>query len=92
MIKGESKNRGHWKIGKVSQLYTEKDEVVRAVQIQFGIKFLIRPIQLLYPLELRCDVPAKWINQKNPRLNAAAIADARIQDINATNDDESNIW
>ena len=25
-----------------------------------------------------------------PRRNAAAIADARIQNINATNDDESN--
>ena len=47
MIKGESKNRGHWKIGKVSQLYTGKDEVVRAVQIQVGIKFLVWPIQLL---------------------------------------------
>ena len=25
MIKDESKNRSHWKIGKVSQLYTRKD-------------------------------------------------------------------
>ena len=33
MIKGESKNIGHWKIGMVSQFYTGKDEVVRAVQI-----------------------------------------------------------
>ena len=33
MIKGESKNRGHWKIGTVSQLHTGKDEVVRAVKM-----------------------------------------------------------
>ena len=103
MIKGESKNRGHWKIGKVSQLYTGKDEVVRAVQIQVETKFLVRPIQLLYPLELHCDVPAREVKEQvetnfnvdakefRPRHNAAAIVDARIQDINATNDDESSI-
>ena len=49
MIKDEWKNRGHWKIGKVSQLYVGKDEVVRAVQMQVGTKFLVRPIQLLHP-------------------------------------------
>ena len=49
MIKGESKSRIHQKIGKVSQLYTGKDEIVRAVQIQVGTKFLVRPIQLVYP-------------------------------------------
>ena len=26
MIKSESKNKGHWKIGKISQLYTGKDK------------------------------------------------------------------
>ena len=103
MIKGESKNRGHWKIGKVSQLYTGKDEVVRAVQIQVRIKFLVRPIQLVYPLELHCNVPVREVKEQEetnfnvdakefrPRRIAAAIADARIQDINAANDGESDI-
>ena len=31
-----------------------KRQVVRAVQMQVGIKFLVQPIQLLYPLELHC--------------------------------------
>ena len=44
MIKGESKNRGHWKIGKVSQLYTGKEKVMKAVQMQVGTNFLARPI------------------------------------------------
>ena len=35
VIKDESKNRGHWKIGKVSQLYTGKDEVTRAFQMKY---------------------------------------------------------
>ena len=104
MIKGESKNSDHWKIGKISQLYTGKDEVVRAVQMQVGTKFLVRPIQLLYPLELDCDVPAREAKEQEEtnlnvdakefrsRRNAAAIADAWIQAVNATNDDESDIW
>ena len=104
MIKGESKNRGHWKIGKVSHLYTGKDKVVRAIQMPVGIKFLVRSIQLLYLLELHCDVPASEVKEQEqtnlnadakefrPRHNAAATADAQIQDINATDDDESNIW
>ena len=78
-------------------MYTGKDEVVRAVQMQVGTKFLGRPIQLLYPLELHCDVPAReGKEQEESNLNADAKefrprrnADARIQDINATNDDES---
>ena len=40
MINGESKNRGHWRIGKVFQFFTGKDELVRAVQMQVEIKFL----------------------------------------------------
>ena len=67
MIKGELKNRGHWEIGKVPQLYAGKDEVVRAVQTQVGTKFLVQPIHLLYPLELHCDVPAR--EQERTRRN-----------------------
>ena len=103
MIKGESKNRGHWKIGKASQLYTRKDKVVRAVQMQVGTKFLVRPINLLYPVELYCDIPAREMKEQEetglnptaeefrPRRNAEAIGDARIQDINVTDDDGSDI-
>ena len=46
MIKGESKNRGHWNIGRAFPLYDENDKVVRAVQMQVGTKFLAQPIQL----------------------------------------------
>ena len=103
MIKGESKKRGHWKIGKGSQLYTGKNEVVRAVQMQVGTKFLVRPIQLLYPLKLHCDVPAREVKEQEEtnlnadakefqsRRNAATVADERIQHSNATDDDKSDV-
>lgn len=41
MIKGKLKNRGHWKISKVFQEYTRKNEVVTAVKMQVGRKFLV---------------------------------------------------
>ena len=76
---------------------------MRAVQIQVGTKFLVRLIQLLYPVELHCAVLAREVKEQEEtnlnanakefrqRCNAAAIADARIQDINASDDDESDI-
>ena len=44
MIKDESKTIGHWKIGKVSQLYTGKEEVMKAVHMQVGTNFLALPV------------------------------------------------
>ena len=103
IIKDESKNRSHWKIGKVSQLYTGKDEVMRAVQMQVWTKVLVRPIQLLYLIKPHCDVPAREVKEQEginlnaaakefrSRRNAVAIADARVQAINTTDHDESDI-
>ena len=103
MIKGESKNRCHWNIGKVSQPYTKKDEVVRTVQMQVWTKLLVRPIKLLYPLELHCDIPVREVKAQKethlntnakefrPRRNAVTVADARIGGINTIHDDESDI-
>ena len=76
---------------------------MRAVQIQVGTKFLVRLIQLLYPLELHYAVLATEVKEQEEtnlntnaeelrqRRNAAAIADARIQDINASEEDECDI-
>ena len=84
-------------------MYTGKCEIVRAVQIQVGTKFLVRLIQLLYPLELHYAVLATEVKEQEEtnlnanaeelrqRRNAAAIADARIQDINASEEDECDI-
>ena len=83
---------------------TGKDEVVRAVQMQVGTNCLVRPIQLLYPLELHCDVQTREVKEQevtnlnanakefHTKRNEAVIADARKRDINAIDDDdESNI-
>ena len=41
MIKGEEKNRGHWKIGIVNYLYIGKDDIIRVAQLRIGKKLLI---------------------------------------------------
>ena len=55
MIKGEGKNRRHWKIGIVNHLYIGKGNIIRVAQLHIGKKLIDRPIQLLYPLELHCE-------------------------------------
>ena len=86
-----------------TQLSTGKNEVVRAVQMQVGTNFLVQQIKLLYSLKFHCDVPPREGKEQKktnlnpdskkfcPRRNAATIADARIQEVNATIDDERDI-
>ena len=56
LIKGDEKNRNKWKMGKVTKLIRGKDNVVRGVKLQCAKSTIERPIQLIYPLELECDV------------------------------------
>ena len=87
MIKGEEKNRGHWKLGIVEELFPGRDGVVRSVRLRAGKSFLERPIQHLYPLELSCDRTAVVLNRSlNPKApvfrskrDAAVAANVRIQ-------------
>ena len=57
LVKEENTKRGLWKLAKVEQLLHGKDGQVRGAKIRENTKgkpvFINRPIQLLYPLELR---------------------------------------
>ncbi len=55
LIKGESKNRGKWKIGIVEEMVPGRDGVVRVVKLRAGQSHMERPIQFLYPMELHCE-------------------------------------
>ena len=99
LIKGEDKNRGHWKIGIVNHLYSSKDNIIRVVQLRIGKEIIDRTIQLLYPLELHCEgiTPTNKDKKKNelnpsptefrPKRTAAEIAKWRLKDIVIENDD-----
>ena len=55
LIKGEDKNRRHWKIGIVNHTYSSKDNIIRVAQLRTGKKLIDQPTQLLYPLKLHCE-------------------------------------
>ncbi len=86
MVHGEEKNRGVWKIGVVEQLIQRRDGIVRAARLRTGKNKIERAIQMLYPLELQCDV-CKRESELNPqaetfrpRRRAAVIASEGVKE------------
>ena len=55
IIKGDEKNKGHWKLGTVKELITGRDGVIRGAKLRAGNATLERAVQHLYPMELQCD-------------------------------------
>ena len=88
IIYGEERNRGKWPLGIVQELYPGRDGVIRAAKIKTVNGHLDRPVHLLYPLELSCDVsPSTIDDQLNPEAEvfrptreAAVTARLRIQE------------
>ena len=73
MIKGEEQNRGHWKIDNANHPYICRDNIIRAAQLHIGKKLIVRPVQLLSPLELHCeDVTTANRNKKINELNTSS--------------------
>ena len=99
LIKGEEKNRRHWKIGNVNHLYSGKENIIRVAQLRLGKKLIDRPIQLPYPLELHCEsiTPTSKDENKNelnpsvtefrPKRTAAETTKWRLKNIAIENDD-----
>ena len=61
IVKDEHLPRGHWKLGVVQELLTGRDGLTRAAVVKVAgsnrqQSSLKRPIQLLYPLEIRSDI------------------------------------
>jgi hypothetical protein len=87
LIKGKEKNRNKWKLGKVTRLIRGKDKVVRGAKLQCDKATIERPIQLIYPLELECDVTECETKLKptaqefKPRHQAAIGAEAKNKEL-----------
>jgi len=64
IIKGDEKSRGFWKLGIVKSLIKGKDGVVRGVKLRAGKGVMERPLQHVYPLELKTET---W--KLNPKPN-----------------------
>lgn len=63
-IKGESKDRNDWKIGKITSLIPSVDGQCRAAKVQVGKNVYTRSIAHLYPLEME-DVPGLITSSDN---------------------------
>ena len=85
LIRGDEKNRGQWSIGVVERLIKGKDDVIRGARLKTNKSHVERAVQLLYPLELSCDIEEavqegglETLNSKapefRPRRRAAEIA------------------
>ena len=72
IIRGDEKNRAHWKTGIVIELIPGRDGVVRVVRLRAGKSFLERAIQHLYPLEISCDNVKSIATPKTSTLNPMA--------------------
>ena len=97
IIKGESKNQGHWKLAIVEKLHFGKGDVIRAVGLRTAKNYLERPIQLLCSMELHCNIVRSTETKLNPNVEefrlsrpkqtTAAGAKVKIRDIQQEDDD-----
>ncbi|KAK2575201.1 hypothetical protein KPH14_012609 [Odynerus spinipes] len=58
LIGSDNVKRLDWPVARVKDVITGKDNKVRVVRLSTSAGELIRPIQRIYPLELRCDSDA----------------------------------
>ena len=68
IIKGGNKNRRKWKLAIVEKLHSGKFNVIKTVRLKTAKTYLKRRIQLLYSMELRCNVRNTEI-KLNPNMN-----------------------
>ena len=72
LIRGDEKNRAHWKTGIVSELIPGRDGIIRVVRLRAGKSHLERAVQHLYPLEITCDSVKPTASSESAALNPSA--------------------
>ena len=97
IIKGESKNRGHWKLAVVEKLPSGKDNAIGVVGLRTAKNYLERPTQLLYPMELHCNTFRNTETKLNPNVEefrprrlkqtTGAVAKVKIWNIQQESDE-----
>ena len=66
-------NRGKLKIGIIKNIFMGKGNTIRSIRIRTQKNVIERPIQLMYPMELRCDSKTNTSNtQDDKTLNVNA--------------------
>ena len=69
MIHSKNRSRGKWSLGIIEALYTGRDGEIRGAKLRAGAGHIERPVNHLYPLELKCDqTPFTSQAQLNPNI------------------------
>ena len=71
IVKDDHLPRGHWKLGVVQEVLTGRDGLTRAAVVKVAgsnrqQSTLKRPVQLLYPLEIRSDISTVTSSEETP--------------------------
>ena len=84
----EKKSQGFWKLARVEDTVVERDERVRGAVIRTCDKVgrptvLQRPIQLLYPLEINCQIANSDTPCISPNHHGVTVKDQGLADDSA---------
>ena len=100
LVHDEGHPRSHWELGKVERILTRKDGQNRGTEVRVQAKkskrtsLLRRPLQLLYPLEVRCaasetarlepvleprEQSPQWLVRGNRERRKAAVEGERLR-------------
>ncbi|KAI4473203.1 hypothetical protein M0802_016259 [Mischocyttarus mexicanus] len=93
LIESENKKRIDWPLARVEKLIYGKDDKVRVVRLNTATGSLVRPIQRIYPLELKSDTSESQIDTvivnrygKNHSLSSPKHADSTNKHCDGIND------
>ena len=70
LIESESKSRREWRKDMVTKLIKGKDDIVRGVKLRVGQREWERPVQAIYPMEIRALTPE---NIQTDEITTAAV-------------------
>ena len=95
IIKGDAKNRNHWKLGVVEELIQGRDGITRGAKVRTSNGILERATQHLSPLELSCDrsLPVELnptASEFMPRSRRDTAAAARLRIQNNLNEEDND--
>lgn len=94
LVGNDNDKRLNWVVGRIIEVFTGKDGIVRLVKVKTSSSELMRPIQRIYPLEVRdkSQMEIDFTQKKLDKMSTSELSDASDnQKSDAESMPESNI-
>lgn len=78
LIEKEDAKRAFWPMGRITQIFPGKDNVVRLVKVKTKSGWFLRPVQRVYPLEISQPNELSVVDDELPTCNVRNIADEEV--------------